>query len=65
MVKRFLLMFNKFIVPQSGKPRGIAGKISYFVMNIINRAMYKNIIKYIKHEMASINKGFQKGREDG
>lgn len=55
IIKRFLLRFNKFIGSQFGKPRGIAGKISCLVMNIMNMDMYKSIIKYIKREITSVS----------
>ncbi len=47
MVKKFLLYINRYIGSQFSMPRGIAGKASCFIMNIINRAMYRDTIKYV------------------
>lgn len=39
--------FTEYIGSQFGNPRGLVGKCCCLIMNYINKAMYKNVVKYI------------------
>ena len=36
--------FTEYIGSQFGNPRGFVGKVCCLIMNIINKAMYKNTV---------------------
>lgn len=39
---------TKYIGSQFGNPRGIIGKVCCIIMNVINNAMYRNMVRAIK-----------------
>ncbi|MCQ2465584.1 MAG: class I SAM-dependent methyltransferase [Oscillospiraceae bacterium] len=42
--------FSEYIGSQFGNPRGFVGKVCCVIMNIINRAMYRNTVALMKAE---------------
>jgi len=40
--------FTEYIGSQFGNPRGFVGKVCCLIMNIINKAMYKNTVSVIE-----------------
>ena len=39
--------FTEYIGSQFGNPRGFVGKVCCVIMNVINKAMYKNTVSLI------------------
>jgi len=58
-----LSKFTEYIGSQFGNPRGFVGSICCVIMNIINKAMYKNTVSLIK--MASDEKVLDIGYGNG